>query len=70
MAPSPDEERLMALEIRMAEQEKIIADLSEMVAAQWVELDRLKAQNSRLLDRVAAAESRLPDGPEPPPPHY
>ena len=70
MALSRDEQRIIALEIRLAEQEKALAELSDMVAAQWLELDRLKAQNSRLIDRLSSAEARLPDGPEAPPPHY
>ena len=66
-----DQERLIALEIRAAEAERTVADLSEMVTRQWAEIDRLKGMVTRLTDRMVAAENALPSGaPEPPPPHY
>ena len=68
---STDQERLIALEIRAAEAERVVADLSDMVARQWDEIARLRAMVLRLTDRMAAADSALPSGaPEPPPPHY
>lgn len=66
----PDTSRIDALEMRLAEQERVVDDLNAAVTAQWDALDGLTRRLARALDRLADAESRLPHDPEKPPPHY
>lgn len=61
--------RLAELELRIAEQDKVIADLNEMVVAQWRKIDHLERRLGELREEFEAAAAR-PDAPEPPPPHY
>ena len=62
--------RIAELEFRLAEQEKVIADLNEMVVAQWRKIDVLERRVNELREEFDEA-SRLPGGgPEKPPPHY
>ena len=58
------------LEARIAEQDKVIADLNEMVVAQWRKIDSLERRVGELRDEFDAAAMARPDGREPPPPHY
>ena len=58
------------LERRIAEQERVIADLNEMVVAQWRKIDSLERRFGELRDEFDAAALSRPDGREPPPPHY
>lgn len=58
------------LERRIAEQEKVIADLNEMVVAQWRRIDSLERRLGELRDEFEAASHARSDGPEKPPPHY
>ncbi len=67
---SDDVDRIDRLEMRLAEQERVIDDLNGAVTAQWTALAELKRQIAHSLDRLADAERRLPAEPEPPPPHY
>ena len=72
-APNPnlrDADRLDRLEMRFAEQERVVEDLDAAVTAQWAAIDGLRRQVDRLLDRLADAERRLPTEPDVPPPHY
>jgi len=64
-----DSARLDALEIRVAHQDKVIADLNEIVTAQWRRIDVLERHLKLLREEF---QNSLParDGPEPPPPHY
>ena len=61
--------RLDELEIRIAHQDRTIAELNDTVAAQWLEIDTLGRQLQRLVDEVANLQPSR-DAPEPPPPHY
>ena len=61
---------LVELERRIAEQERVIADLNEMVVAQWRKIDTLERRLGELRDEFDSAASARPDAPEPPPPHY
>ena len=70
MAASADESRFTDLERRIAEQERVIADLNEMVVAQWRKMDHLERRLGELRDEFDAASLARPDGPEKPPPHY
>lgn len=50
-------DKLTDLETLVAHQDKQIADLSEMTAAQWTEIDLLKRQVQWLVGRVKDMES-------------
>jgi SlyX protein len=57
------------LEIRVAHQDRTIAELNEVITAQWDRIARLERELHRLREEVQnAAPAR--DAPEPPPPHY
>jgi len=62
-------ERLDALEIRIAHQDRTIAELNEVVTEQWRTIDGLSRTVARLIEEIRALEPRR-EGPEPPPPHY
>lgn len=62
--------RVAELELRIAEQDRIIADLNEMVVAQWRKIDMLERRLGELRDEFEAASLNRSDVPEPPPPHY
>lgn len=65
-------DRVDALEIRAAHQERNLDDMNEVLLAQWKEIDRLSRLVLRLEERLAEAEARSgrSPAPEPPPPHY
>ena len=59
-----DAERLVALEIASAEQERVIAELSEQIAEQWKTIDRLRRKLDVLGERFVSLEERAaPDVP-------
>ena len=66
------EDRLIALEIRLAHFERMAEDMSDVMAEQANTIDTLTAQLRRLRDRME--EMRLDGGGSPqddkPPPHY
>ncbi|WP_282609605.1 SlyX family protein [Pelagibius sp. Alg239-R121] len=64
------QDKIDRLEAHVAEQERVLQDMSEVMAKQWSNLDALTAKVNRLLDRlrVLEAESEVPD--TAPPPHY
>lgn len=62
--------RLTALEMRIAEQEKTIAELNDMVVEQWRKIDRLERRVAQLRDEVDSLDPTRSGQPEPPPPHY
>ena len=66
--PSDAVFRLDTLEARFAQQERIIADLNEVVTAQWDQIDILRRQLQKLREEFQAID--VPREPEPPPPHY
>jgi uncharacterized coiled-coil protein SlyX len=66
---TPDN-RIADLEARIAEQDRVIADLNDMVVAQWRKIDSLDRRVGELRDEFEAAALARPDGREPPPPHY
>ena len=67
---SSDTDRIDRLEMRLAEQERVIEDLDAAATAQWGTIEALRRQVGQLLDRLAEAERRLPGEPDRPPPHY
>ena len=62
--------QLVELEHRIAEQEKTIADLSEMVVEQWKKIDMLERRLGALREEFEASSASRSQVPEPPPPHY
>lgn len=64
-------ERLTALEMRHAEQERTIEELSGQVAEQWQTIERLQRKVELLTERFLALEERTaPDIPVTKPPHW
>lgn len=61
--------RLDALEAHCAHQDKLIAELNEVITDQWRKIDALERHVSRLRDEFQTIGDTR-DGPEPPPPHY
>ena len=63
------ENRIDELEIRIGYQDRTIAELNEVIAAQWKKIEALDRQLRRLDDEVQALDSR--DAPPiTKPPHY
>ena len=62
--------RIADLEQRIAEQDRVIADLNDMVISQWRKLDHIERRLGELREEFDAAGKTRPDGAEPPPPHY
>ena len=65
------EQRIEALEIRLAYQDDTIEKLNAAIADQWTQIDALTRQFAELRERLQDTESRAPAaaGHEPPP-HY
>jgi len=63
-------DRLDRLEAHIAEQDRIIEDLSEVMTRQQKEIDRLKARLHASDDRIAGLESGLPAPGNEKPPHW
>ncbi len=65
------DDRLTALEIRAAEQEKTIEELSDQIAEQWKVIERMQRKLDALTDRFLALEEQsLGPTPITRPPHY
>ncbi|MBZ9766044.1 SlyX family protein [Mesorhizobium sp. CA6] len=66
----PDD-RLTALEIRAAEQEKTIEELSGQIAEQWKVIERMERKLAALADRFLELEEQTAsDAPVTKPPHW
>ena len=66
-----DAERLEALEISSAEQDRVIAELSDQLAEQWKTIDKLQRKLDALTDRFLELEEQAsPDVPVTKPPHW
>ena len=64
-------DRLTTLEIRAAEQDKTIEELSEQIAEQWKVIELLRAKVDALTDRFQALEQQsAPETPVTKPPHW
>jgi SlyX protein len=61
--------RVDALEMRFTHQERIVADLNEVITAQWSKIDALQREIVKLREEFDAIAFPR-DRPEPPPPHY
>lgn len=65
------DERLTILEIRAAEQEKTIGELSGEIAEQWKTIEGLRKKLDALTDRFLVLEEQTaPDVPVTKPPHW
>ena len=64
-----NEERLINIEIALAEQEKMLDDLNQVIIEQGKIIDKLLKQNQYILSRVDE-EAVKPQSEETPPPHY
>ena len=69
-AMTQDSDRIDGLEMRFAEQDRVIEDLDATVTAQWAAIEALQRRLAQFTDRLADAERRLPGEAERPPPHY
>ncbi|ESW67572.1 hypothetical protein X760_02820 [Mesorhizobium sp. LSHC422A00] len=64
-------DRLTTLEIRAAEQEKTIEELSGQIAEQWTAIERMQRKLDALTGRFMALEEQsAPDVPITKPPHW
>lgn len=64
-------DRLTTLEIRLAEQEKTIEELSGQIIDQWKIVERLQRKIDALTDRFLVLEEQTsPDVPVTKPPHW
>ncbi|MBA1145700.1 SlyX family protein [Ectothiorhodospiraceae bacterium WFHF3C12] len=68
------EDRLIALEEKLAYQEHTIHELNDALVGQQQRIDRLEARCQSLQQRLASLAERMDDAgdatTEPPPPHY
>ena len=65
------DDRLTTLEIRAAEQEKIIEELSNQLAEQWKTIEGLRKRLDALTDRFLVLEEQTaPEVPVTKPPHW
>lgn len=69
MNNSEFEERLVNIEIAIANQERIIEDLNQVIIYQGNMLDKLTKQNQYLISTIGQDTVR-PQNEETPPPHY
>ncbi len=65
--PLPDQ-RIDVLQVRITHLEKTIADLNDVVTAQWKQIEKLQRQLQRLDEEVQALDQS--DTPVTKPPHY
>ncbi len=63
-------DRIDRLEMRAAEQDRVIEDLSEALALQQKDIERLKARLAASDTRIAELEAGLPAPAADKPPHY
>ncbi|MDA0998268.1 MAG: SlyX family protein [Proteobacteria bacterium] len=65
--PRNDSQRLTELETMLAHQDRMLAELSDVLRRQWAEIEALKLQ----LARLDASKADAPNEPDDrPPPHY
>ncbi len=66
-----NDDRLVALEVRAAEQEKTIEELSGQIAEQWKVIDRLQKKLDALTERFLVLEEQAtPEIQATKPPHW
>jgi SlyX protein len=64
------EHRIEELEIRMAHQDKSIADLNDVITDQWKKLEMIERQLRRLGEELEAMEAGEGPAANQKPPHY
>lgn len=64
-----NEERFVNIEVVLAEHEKMLDDLNQVIIEQGKTIDKLLKQNQYLLSRVGE-DAVKPQSEEIPPPHY
>ncbi len=66
------DERIVELEIHVAQLESTTTELSDVINEQWKTIDKLTREMKNLKDFIkeAAGASNQAPGQEPPPPHY
>lgn len=64
-----DDERFMTIEMTLANHEKMLDELNQVIIEQGRQIERLSKQNQYLLNLVEA-EMVKPQSEETPPPHY
>ncbi|MDK9705978.1 MAG: SlyX family protein [Desulforhopalus sp.] len=62
--------RMQILEEKFAHQERLVDSLNEVIIDQQRQLDRIEEHLRQVLAMLEAASDHLPEGQEPPPPHY
>ncbi len=67
--PQDFDARLEKLEALCAHQERVLTELSDMVAQQWKRLDALTRETLRQRDELQSLGERT-GAPDKPPPHY
>lgn len=65
-----DPDRLTRLEMRAAEQDRVIEELSAEIAGQWKVIERLRRQVELLAERFLSLEEALPPAQASRPPHW
>lgn len=71
-SPAATDSRLTDLETRLAHHERMAEEMSEVIARQQGEIDRLTILVRRLVERLREVEADRPPSPQDdkPPPHY
>lgn len=64
------EQRIDELEVRVMHQDKIIADLNDMITAQWKQLEVMERQLRRMGEELEAMETSDAPAANQKPPHY
>jgi len=71
MSEAETASRIVALEVRVAHQDRVIEDLNKSVTEQWRQIESLSTQIGRVTDRLQSMEQNAPSaGEAEPPPHY
>jgi SlyX protein len=63
-------QRIDALEMRIAHQDRTIEDLNAAITDQWKQIEDLAYRVSRMAEELRDVEATAVGAPEPPPPHY
>jgi SlyX protein len=64
------EQRIDDLEMRLAHQDKAVADLNEVVTAQWKKLEAMDRQLRRFYEELEAQQASDAPAADQKPPHY
>ena len=65
-----ENDRITALEERIAYQDQTIEELNASILELWKEIEALRRQLGKLGDELSTIAADVPQAPEPPPPHY